>query len=192
MTTLIDYESSGILHSHHDDKDITFLFEDDDTKRKYDNNDVKDNNKSLGRQHKEEEYKNLIRNFTSLQMEVEKLKLQSSKIQSENENLRNENSSLEMNLAKLQKRYDDMKVKVMENIACSTSPAVTKRENELNRAEVQWRRLVEKERKEIEDCRNEYLKQVKDIENIRCDIRNDVERKCNVQYESLKKEVRRL
>jgi hypothetical protein len=123
--------------------------------------------------------------ISKLQSKLEDAKLKSSKIEKENQTLHQEQEKLRNALSNVESRYNETKkslFKMMDN--------VSSRERELNIVETRWRVLVDKERNEVESARKEYLNQVQQLQNMRSQIRQEVEKEYVEQVELLTKEVR--
>lgn len=139
-----------------------------------------------------QEYKTLLEAISNLETELTKTKHSNSKSEQANTQLQHEKSQLELQLSNLQNRYNETKKSLLEQLdsASSFMASRNQREEGLNNLEREWRMVVDKERKEIEELRMRYLNQFMDVDNVRRQIRSDVRKEYDEQIESLIKEVR--
>lgn len=140
----------------------------------------------------EEEYKLLLETISNLQSELERTKNENKSLTNQNQTLQKEQATLNTNISTVQSRFDETKkslVKLMENShSSSLSNSICKREKEFKLIESKWRNLVDKERKELEEQRNEYMNQVKQVESIRIQIRIEMRKECEEYIQLLSKE----
>ncbi len=132
----------------------------------------------------------LLQSFTKLQIELEQTKSKQVRMTNDNKKLLDEKKQFEIKITHLEARLDETKKSLMQHIDSTVlSAACKKRVEEVHRVEMEWRRLVDKERKEIEECKEQYLEQIRDVDKMRYRIRQEIQKEYDDQITTLSKEV---
>lgn len=135
-------------------------------------------------------YQQLLQSFTKLQIELEQHKSKEGRTANENKKLLDEKKQFEIKITHLEARLDETKKSLLQHIDSTVlSAGSKKRVEEAHRVEMEWRRLVDKERKEIEECKERYLEQIRDVDKMRYQIRQEIQKEYDDQITSLSKEV---
>lgn len=166
----------------------------DDSNHNESKNDNKENDEMIANQNQhqqeEKEYKNLMTTISNLKSELEETKHKSIQTLNENNTLQQEQKELHNKLSNINTRFNETKKSLLQLMDDTNVLSCCSREREQHGIELKWRYLVEKERNEIIDQKKEYLNQVQQLQNMRGQIRQEIEKEYNEQIESLVREVR--
>jgi len=133
-----------------------------------------------------EEYNDLLETVRGLQSNLQTAHIRVSQLGKENQTLRVNKEETQLELTQVRIRFDESKKALAGQVQTTCL-----RERELGKLESKWRARVEQERNEIQASHKDLVDKSLDMESMRMQLCDNVEKEYEARFEIVRKEVSR-